>query len=527
MPENYNYLFQYLEKEEITIDKKEFEFQVQSHPDYPSLIAITDTLHFFNIENGVLRVSNTEIELLPNRFIAFLKNDKNEVEEYFVEKKGIYYYCTKNKNIEILDNDMLIACWSDIVLLVEKSEMEQINNKKNHSNWFLFIIILGFFGATLFWFHLDWHSSLFFIFPILGVLFSVAALKDLFGTKSELLNKFCNLTNTTSCSAIVGSNKWAVFKYFNFSDLSLVFFSSQLFGLFLFQLSGTTTAFFGIQQLLLLASVTVILLSLYYQKFVEKKWCPICLVIIGIVLLELVYLVCYVPIVFVLSLQSLILFGFVFFSTTQVWYLLKKQLTQQKELKEFQLKGNRFMRNYEVFKNTLIASTPIENTPVQSGNILLGNVDASLKLTVITSPFCGYCNEAHSIIEEILQNHYDTICFDIRFNFNPENSEEKSKKIHQQLVAIYYEQGQEAFIKVLNNWFKNKDEKKLNIILIDKENESKINSILEEQFNWNQKNELSYTPAIIINQFIFPKQYERTELIHFINELSDDEEFYR
>jgi hypothetical protein len=41
---------------------------------------------------------------------------------------------------------------------------------------------------------------------------------------------------------------------------------------------------------LLLGSIPVLLLSLYYQKFIEKKWCPICLVIASIVLLEIGYL---------------------------------------------------------------------------------------------------------------------------------------------------------------------------------------------------------------------------------------------
>ena len=47
MTDNYNYLFQYLEKENITIDKSEFSFQIESQPDYPSLLSITDTLSFF------------------------------------------------------------------------------------------------------------------------------------------------------------------------------------------------------------------------------------------------------------------------------------------------------------------------------------------------------------------------------------------------------------------------------------------------------------------------------------------------
>lgn len=57
MTENYNYLFQYLEKEGIFIDKNEFLFQMQSHPYYPSLLSVADTLSFFGVINGIVRVS--------------------------------------------------------------------------------------------------------------------------------------------------------------------------------------------------------------------------------------------------------------------------------------------------------------------------------------------------------------------------------------------------------------------------------------------------------------------------------------
>lgn len=46
MINTFNQLFQYLEKEEITFDKNEFLFQIQSHPDFPSLLSISDTLSF-------------------------------------------------------------------------------------------------------------------------------------------------------------------------------------------------------------------------------------------------------------------------------------------------------------------------------------------------------------------------------------------------------------------------------------------------------------------------------------------------
>ena len=89
MTVNFNYLFQMLEKENLTIDKTEFEFQIQSHPDYPSLLAIADTLSFFNIDNGVIRIAISDIELLPDRFVTLLKEEESDAKLYFIEKKGV------------------------------------------------------------------------------------------------------------------------------------------------------------------------------------------------------------------------------------------------------------------------------------------------------------------------------------------------------------------------------------------------------------------------------------------------------
>ncbi len=66
MIQNFNFLFQYLEKEEITIDKKEFEFQYNPIQTILLYYLLLDTLSFFNIDNGSMRLASSEIELLPN-----------------------------------------------------------------------------------------------------------------------------------------------------------------------------------------------------------------------------------------------------------------------------------------------------------------------------------------------------------------------------------------------------------------------------------------------------------------------------
>jgi len=377
MNKEYNFLYKYLEKLKIFIVKNEFEIQIQSHPDCPSLLAITDILCFFNIENGVLQIDSSQIELLPDSFVTILNEKNKDVQFYFIEKKGEKYtYEGSTKNS--ISKTELESQWSGIVLLIEKSEINEISKLKSNK-WFL------------------------------GLPLSISAL----------------VTIITS----------------------------------LFKENTTTKLFFLLPTIIFIFSITA----------------------------------------------------------------LQKLLIERKELKKIQVKGNELMRNYHVFKNNLLTSTTIQDDLPQSATILIGNTEAKLKIILVTNPFSGHCKEAHLIMEEILQNYFDLVCFDIRFNFNSnEYSSKKSKKIHQHLVALYHHKGQKGFIDGISNWFKDNDENKL-YSMQEVFSEEKINKILSNQFNFNMDNELIFTPQFIINNYRFPRQYDQKVVLNFIKDLSEDE----
>lgn len=205
---------------------------------------------------------------------------------------------------------------------------------------------------------------------------------------------------------------------------------------------------------------------------------------------------------------------------------IQKLLIDQKELKKFQLKANQFINNYEIFKSTLLTSAKITDNLAQSSAILLGNEDAYLKIIMVINPFSALCKEAHTIMEQILQKYFNIVCFDVRFNFNQNDYNiKKSKRIHQQLVALYFDHGQEGFMKGLKSWFGDKDDNNLNEMEVSPTNEMLINEILNAHFNSNLENNLIFTPEIIINNYLFPKQYDKKKLIQFIDNLSEDEDF--
>lgn len=521
MHENFNFLFKYLEKNQVSIDKTEFEYQIQSHPEYPSLLAISDTLFFFNIDNIATRIEKNQIELLPDCFVALLMSEANIPVLNYVEKKENDYLVTNEKKARLISTQELENIWAEVILLVDKPDIEEGVKHNIERNYMSAILLLwfGLFFSVLFTSKTTIFIVIFFIFPIIGVLFSIAALKDLFGAKSKLINNFCNITASTSCNSIVSSDKWKIFKILNFSDLSIVFFSFQFTGLFFSVLTNSIDSFFTIQKILLAFSLPVIIASLYYQKFVEKKWCPICLVIITIILLEIIYLFSMININFSISLNYLITYGLVFVGLLITWNYLKQLLSNNKALKEDLFKARRFERNYENFKNNLIVNPKVI---LPYSPIILGNKECSITITIISSPFCGHCKKAHEILEKIIERHHQNVCVNVILKSDFYRETEDSKRLFRDLYKLYDYKKQDLFLKGMNFWFNNSD---LNVWfeMYNLVPDYSFDETIISHNQWCIDNDFNFTPAIFINGYQYPKSYDRETLLYFINDLIEDE----
>lgn len=332
MTVSFNFLFQYLKKEQIILDHSEFLFQIGSHTDYPSLLSITDTLNFFNIQNGALQIDFSSIEILPDRFIASLSKLPGVSQLYFIEKKGDVFFCTNDDEIVTVSKLELESYWAGIVFLVEKNEMnENYISKEKTFKWLLPITSFVLFISIILLFEERLQNNFFIIFPIIGVILCSVSFQDLLGIKIDIISDFCNTSNNVNCSSVINSDKWKIFKYINFSDLGIIFFISQLFSYLIFIISNNSISFFSIQILLLILSFPVIILSIYFQKFIEKKWCPICLGIIGLICTEMIYLVIVLKTNLRILYTSVILYGFVFSLVCFLWFSLKERLMRKRK----------------------------------------------------------------------------------------------------------------------------------------------------------------------------------------------------
>lgn len=279
----------------------------------------------------------------------------------------------------------------------------------------------------------------------------------------------------------------------------------------------------------LLVSLTltlpVVIYSIYYQNFIEKKWCAICLMIISVLILEAVTLaaVLNIPNHSIFNWIPFMLFFSGFIISIVIWTNLKPFIKDFIALKALNIELFRFKRNYPLFKMALQSSKNYEYYTLESA-IIVGNPNAGLKLSLVTNPFCGYCSKTHELIETLVFKYPKDILVNFRFNLD-DSADELSKALHYTLIDIYFKEGQFAFMDVIGNWFKNKN---LDAFFekYGKKNyaDNKISGFLSKMYQQNKDNELMFTPAIIINNNLFPEMYNREDLVYFINELIEDEE---
>ena len=526
----FEFIIQYLKKENINIDFKEFKFQIETHPDFPSLLSFSEALDFFRIENVAAKISKKQLDQLPDNFVALLQTKNKGQFLSFVERQGDNFRYSTEKSKQTVSKAEFLDVWQEIILIVEKTAETKTNKPKTNILLRLLVTLFSFLFITsievinLF----NFKMVVVLILILLGVYLAIEALKQEFGVKSSFSAAFCGSNNTSyqsNCESVITSKKAKLFSNFGLSDLGIIFFTGHLLAYYLMVISNYTQNFITLSFLVLLPAVPVTFYSLYFQRFIEKKWCTICLMIIAVLYVELPIFSFYSNYNFKeLSLFSISIFLLAFISSLLIWFVVKPFITNYFKLKSSEITSIRFKRSYKLFKLALKDSRKIEYTSLKSV-LCIGNPDAKIKISIVTNPFCGYCTEAHKILDALLQRFSDQVQLNIRFNFNQEHANNDSKLLHYRLVQIYFEKGAVMFMKALSNWFETKDLNRWFNVFGKGEINIETEQILTNQTKQNQNNKLTFTPALIVGEFLFPKMYDRSDLVNFISELADDEDF--
>jgi uncharacterized membrane protein len=514
------YLVQRLLKiNQIYFDKDELGFQIQSHPSYPSLHAVTGVLDHFNIDNVAVTVPlNLEtLEQLPDCFMAELTIN-NSKSLAVVERKKLNYeiYRAEHKK-ETVTKDTFLERFTGIVVAVEKPEGSQVKTKSSKLGSYISLGLLVVLASFLvFNTSVSIYNIVYLVLSIIGVVISVAIVKQELGIKTSIGDAFCSGMDTKKdCNAVLSSKGAEIIKGYKLSDFGLVYFSVL-----------TVITFIQIQNPVLSFLVTVLaipitLYSLYYQSVVIKKWCLLCLSSIGILWLQAL-----IPLIeknnfteFVLN--EVIVFGIVIIAVSIAWHYIKRLVLEVNNLRKDKIEGVKFKRNFELFETMLNKATELNTSIIESEEIIFGNHKSSLEIIVITSPFCGHCRPVHKQIHDILQKYNENVKIKIRFNIGTQDENSPAVKIATALIEIYREKGEYECLLAMTDIYENGDHKNWLKTWGDYTQKEWAIIELKKEHTWCSDNAIHFTPEILINGKSFPKAYNRADLILFIEELEE------
>ncbi|WP_299384125.1 vitamin K epoxide reductase family protein [uncultured Lacinutrix sp.] len=511
-----------LQKNKIKIDGEELDFQIQSHPSYPSLHAITGVLSHFDIENTAIRVpvDKETLEQLPPSFIAQIK--RNEVTDFaLVVKKGKNYKTIyNNKENETISEAAFLEQFTGIIAAVEKDETKT-TGQENTSNIQkpLVAISLALFTLLFFISNPSLSTSIYFILSLIGAGISFLIIQHDLGLSSKIVESICSQeSKITNCNAVLNSKGATLYKNIKLSDVSLIYFIAISISCLLLNITNTSL---NILYFISLSASPIVAYSIYYQLKISKNWCALCLGIASILVLQATVFFITGATITSLSFQSVLLIGFSFITITSIWLFISSKLKQQQELNTLKIESTKFKRNFELF-NTLLQKQETINTPIsETSEIIFGNKNAPLNITVITNPFCGHCKSVHSLVTSILKTHHNEINVTIRFNINTSNAESDGVLVSSRLLELFHTEGELKCLEAMHDIYNNADATSWLATWKKSDNADMYKNILEAEYTWCLDNNINFTPEILVNGKSFPQAYNRTDLAFFIENLNE------
>ncbi len=498
---------------------------IQSHPDFPSLLSISDSLTEWNVENAAVKTDKENLNQYPFPLVAFMGRDFKVIT---AAENGSVTYLDENAKPKKESKDAFFKTWPGIALLVQPGEgageKEYITSKKKENRqqklipFFLTITGLAVLAVVYSFALVSSYIavlglSLLLLLKLSGCFITALLLWYEVDKNNPVLQKICTGGNPkTNCNAILSSPQAKLFNTVSWSEIGFFYFTGSFLTLLLFpQLLP------GIAWLNILA-LPYTVFSVYYQKAVAKQWCRLCLAVQLILLLEFaVSLVTnQLPYPPLFSFSSLYPLDITFTLPICLWYFVKPLLLKEQQTKNTPYELARLKHNPQIFFALLSKQKQIVKSTDGLG-ITIGNPNAKNTIVKVCNPYCGPCARAHKVIDELLEH---TNNLKVQIIFTATNNENDTTALPaKHLMAIAQSNNEETIKKALDDWYL-ADKKDYETFAakypLPKRDDTFEKGVISKQEAWCKAQEISFTPTIFFNDYQLPELYAVGDLKYFL-----------
>ena len=479
--------------------------ELLSHYSYPSILSFSNALSKIGVKHRTGTIRSEDLQKITPIFIAATTQDGLVIIKE-VSSSKIKYLSGNSRRAIIETFDDFLLKWNGIVLLFEDESKVIIPKKDLITKQLKNFRVIGLIILL--------SLIISFINQLPGVLLGLMLIKLLGASTITIIiisvldrtieARYCTSDKILNCTAVSKSKGSRIFSWLSLSDLGLVYFFGGFLTLFLSAISGYYLVVISLLFITSILSFPIVFYSVYYQYSVIKKWCKLCLIIIGLITIESVLALNFLlKDNFEISVYGILMVLGTFLFTSLIWSSLKNPLSDYFGLKELSLRYSR-LKNDPYIMEALKQNSKIIKNKFVGNELVFGKSYNETKTTLVINPFCELCGKE---IQKIYNEYLD-------FNFFLVFSDSKDKEVSLFLIELYFHLDNKTFLKELNFWFNKgqiddlKERYKITI-------SSKVNEIYQMQLKWCADNGILKTPTIIYDDHVLSQHYNLEDLYEY------------
>jgi len=509
---------------------------ILQHPDYPSLLTLSDVLKNMKTENMSLKTTPENLVNLPVPFVAqvYGRTAGNSLFAIIdkIDSGNVEWYNPESHKTENISFEDFVKQFTGYVLIAEADETSEEQNyrlklskERRKGFWnaviallfpIMFIIISCKNFLTL-GFSISFAPVIYLLLTLIGCAIGILLLLYEIDQHNPTLQKVCHAGRKTNCAAILNSDASMIFGI-SWSCLGFTYFAGTFLALMFGGLVNDKFLFIAAWGNVLV--LPYVFYSIYYQGRIAKEWCPMCLLVQLVLVLQFVTALFggfHGTIASIGNIDSgvILIFALCFMVVFVVVQLLIPSLKKSKEGKQSKMGLQRLKHNSQIFDALLSKQKQIDHS-VDGLGITFGNPDAQIHIVKVCNPYCGPCAKSHPIIEDLMINNQN-IQVQIIFTATPDKNDFRYLPVTH-FLNIDSNKNKEILQQALNDWYL-ADEKDYDVFKLKYPIDENLDfdSKIKAMNDWCNKVDISFTPTFFINNNQLPEIYDVSDLTYFLS----------
>jgi uncharacterized membrane protein len=487
------------------------------HPYKNNLLGLSQMLSAYGIKNKGIRIDDKDDDIF-NIQTPFVAHSVGEFVVVTQVTNDVVNYKWDGLNIKETVKQFTES-WSGFTLLVEKDEksiepdynenrkIELVNSLRG---LILLLLLCGVFVELIIKqsIYANPGLTITLIINIAGICIGYLLVLKQMHVHSSYADKICSLFKQSNCNDVLESKASKIFGLIRWSEVGLGYFISNVILLFFFP-----------AYMFYLSIINVLVLpysfwSIWYQKWKAKQWCPLCLIVMG--LLWLLFVTNQYSGHFTISAINVFdLFNVfdIYAIPTLVVSILIPKLSHANKIEQITQGINSLKANEGVFIS-LLKQQPYFAVEKSTSKIIFGNPDACIQVVILTNPYCNPCAKMHSRVEKLL-GKTDNICVRYIFSSFDESLDDSNKF----LISAYLHNSIEKTRKIFSEWFeKGKYNKEIFFTRYGYPPETdEVADEFARHKKWINETKINLTPTILVSGYKLPTNYKIEDLLLFDN----------